>query len=131
MKNSTASIASMDEYIAGFPEDIQKKLQEVRATIKTAAPDAKEIISYQVPTFFLFGNLVHFAATKNHISFFPTPSGVEAFIDELSQYSTSKGTIRFPLDNPLPLDLIRRITIFRVVENLKRAEEKNKKEKGK
>ena len=125
MKSNTVSYFSIDEYIAIFPEDIQKKLEEVRATVKAAAPEAKEKISYQVPTFFLYGNLVHFAAFKDHISFFPASSGVQAFKDELSQYETSKGTIRFPLDKPLPLDLIGKITKYRVAENLKKAELKS------
>ncbi len=112
--------ASIDEYIAAFPEDIQRKLREVRATIKAAAPDAQEKISYQIPTFYLNGNLVHFAAFKDHLSFYPTSSGVHAFEKELSRYSISKGTVRIPLDEPLPLDLISRIVKFRVAENLKR-----------
>jgi uncharacterized protein YdhG (YjbR/CyaY superfamily) len=125
MNNNPVSFISIDEYIATFPEDIQKKLEEVRVTIKAAAPEAQEKISYQVPTFYLYGNLVHFAGFKNHISFFPTSSGVQAFKDELSQYETSKGTIRFPIDKPLPLDLISKITKYRVAENLKRNEIKS------
>jgi uncharacterized protein YdhG (YjbR/CyaY superfamily) len=131
MKNNTVGFVSIDEYIATFPEEIQKKLEEVRATIKAAAPRAQEKISYQVPTFFLYGNLVHFAAFKNHLSFFPASSGVQAFQDELSQYETSKGTIKFPHDQPLPLDLISRITKYRGAENLKRAETKSGKKKSK
>jgi uncharacterized protein YdhG (YjbR/CyaY superfamily) len=125
MNNNPVSFISIDEYIATFPEDIQKKLEEVRVTIKAAAPEAQEKISYQVPTFYLYGNLVHFAGFKNHISFFPTSSGVQAFKDELSQYETSKGTIRFPIDKPLPLGLISKITKYRVAENLKRNEIKS------
>jgi len=123
------SIATIDEYIAGFPEDIQKKLQEIRATIKSAAPDAQEKISYQMPTFYLEGNLVHFAAHTSHIGFYPAPSGIEAFKNELAAYKNSKGAVQFPINEPLPLDLIRRITKYRVVENLKRAEEKTIKKK--
>ena len=123
------SFATIDEYIAGFPEDIQKKLQEIRATIKSAAPDAQEKISYQMPTFYLKGNLVHFAAYTTHIGFYPAPSGIEAFKNELSAYKNSKGAVQFPINEPLPLDLIRRITIYRVAENLKRAGEKTTKKK--
>ena len=129
MKSNSVKYVSIDEYIATFPEEIQKKLEEVRATIKTAAPEAKEKISYQIPTFTLYGNLVHFAAFKNHIGFFPTSSGVQSFKHELSQYETSKGTIKFPLDKPLPLDLISKITEYRVAENLKKAEVKTNKKK--
>jgi uncharacterized protein YdhG (YjbR/CyaY superfamily) len=93
MQSNKVSIGSINEYIATFPEEVQKKLEDIRATIKNAAPEAQEKISYQIPTFYLYGNLVHFAAFKNHISFFPTSSGVQAFKKELSQYETSKGTI--------------------------------------
>jgi uncharacterized protein YdhG (YjbR/CyaY superfamily) len=108
---------SMDEYIASQPADRQKLLQELRALIKETAPDAQEKISYQMPTFALKGkNLVHFAAFKNHIGFYPTPRGIEAFQEELSGYKMSKGAIQFPIDKPLPLDLIRRIVEMRVAE---------------
>ena len=89
----------------------------MRRTIREAAPDAVEAISYQMPTFKLNGNLVHFAAYKNHIGFYPTPSGVEAFREELSAYKVSKGAIQFPIDQPMPLDLVRRIVQFRVAQN--------------
>jgi uncharacterized protein YdhG (YjbR/CyaY superfamily) len=112
---------SIDEYIATFPEEIQKILLEVRAVIKAAAPDAEEKISYQMPTFFLEGNLVHFAAFKHHIGFYPAPTGVEAFAQELSQYKGAKGSVQFPIDQPLPLDLITKIVKYRVAENLKKA----------
>jgi uncharacterized protein YdhG (YjbR/CyaY superfamily) len=108
---------SIDEYIKQFPPGIQQKLEEIRAVIRSAATEATEKISYQMPTFYLEGNLVHFAAFQDHISFFPTPSGVEQFSDELRAYKTSKGTIQFPLDKPIPFDLIRRITAYRVEEN--------------
>lgn len=127
MDSKKAGFRSIDEYIATFPEDIQKILQEIRATVQAAAPDAKEKISYQMPTFDLKGNLVHFAAFKNHIGFYPTPSGTEAFREEIARYQGAKGSIRFPLDEPMPLDLIRRIVEFRVAENLKKAEEKTRK----
>ena len=116
MESKTGSYASIDEYIALFPKDIQKILQELRATIKAAAPDAKEKISYQMPTFDLYGNLVHFAAHKNHIGFYPTPSGIDAFKNELSVYEGAKGSVQFPLNKPLPLKLISKIVKFRVAE---------------
>ncbi len=108
----------MDEYIATFPAEIQEKLQEMRAAIRAAAPDAEEKISYQMPTFALKGNLVHFAAFKHHIGFYPAPRGIEAFKDELARYKGAKGSVQFPLDEPLPLDLVGRIVKFRVAENL-------------
>ncbi len=120
---------TVDDYIATFPNDIQKKLQEMRATIKETAPDAEEKISYQMPTFFLKGNLVHFAAFKNHIGFYPVPTGIEKFKKELSAYKTSKGAVQFPLDKPLPLNLIRKIVKFRVAENITKAEERARKKK--
>ena len=129
MKSDKAGFASIDEYIATFPEDIQKILQEMRATVHAAAPDAKEKISYQMPTFDLKGNLVHFAAFKNHIGFYPAPRGIEAFKEELSKYEGSKGAVRFPIDKPLPLKLISEIVKFRAAENLKKAEEKASKRK--
>lgn len=114
---------SIDEYIATFPEDVQNKLHELRRVIKDSAPEAEEKISYQMPTFFQNGNLIHFAAFKNHIGIYPTPNGIEAFSDELSKYEGGKGSKRFPLNEPLPLDLISRIVKFRVSENLKKAKE--------
>jgi uncharacterized protein YdhG (YjbR/CyaY superfamily) len=129
MDNKKAGFTSIDEYIATFPEDIQKILQEIRATIQAAAPDAKEKISYQMPTFDLKGNLVHFAAFRNHIGFYPTPSGTEAFKAEIARYQGAKGSIRLPLDEPMPLDLISRIVKMRVAENLKKAQEKARKKK--
>ena len=129
MESSKAGFASIDEYIATFPEDIQKILEELRATIKAAAPDATEKISYQMPTFFLKGNLVHFAALKHHIGFYPTPSGIEAYKNELSRYESSKGAVRFPIDEPLPLELVRKVVQFRVAENLRKAEQKAGKKK--
>ena len=127
MESNQAGFSSMDEYIATFPEGIQKILEELRTTIKAAAPQAEEKISYQMPTFFLKGNLVHFAAHKNHIGFYPTPGGTQAFKDELSIYQGGKGSIRFPIDQPMPLELISRIVKFRVAENLKKAEMKSRK----
>ncbi len=129
MKDGQIGYASIDEYISTFPAETQKILQELRATIKAAAPDAEERISYQMPAFYLKGILVYFAAFKNHISFFPTASGVYAFKDELSAYAGSEGTVRFPTDKPLPLDLISEIVSFRVNENLTKAEMKSRKKK--
>ncbi len=127
MKTIKNSYNTIDEYIALFPDEIQYKLNRIRETIKAAAPEAGEKISYQMPTFTLKGNLVHFAAFKNHIGFYPTPSGTEEFKRELSAYDGSKGTVRFPLDKPIPYDLIRKIVVFRVMENLQRTEAKSKK----
>ncbi len=125
MDSKKSGINSIDEYIATFPKDIQKILQELRATIKAAAPDAEEKISYQMPTFFLNGNLVHFAAFKKHIGFYPTPSGIEAFQKELSVYDGAKGSVQFPIDEPMPLKLISRIVKFRAAENIKKAKIKS------
>jgi uncharacterized protein YdhG (YjbR/CyaY superfamily) len=129
MESNKAGFHSIDEYIATFPEDIQKILEELRGTIKAAAPDAEEKISYQMPTFALKGNLVHFAAFKNHIGFYPTPSGIQAFERELSVYESAKGSVQFPIDQPLPLELISKIVKFRVAENLRNAEIKSTKRK--
>ncbi len=120
------SFTSIDEYIADFPEEIQKILQEIRAVIKSAAPNAEEKISYQMPAFFLNGNLIHFAAFKNHIGIYPAPSGTEAFKEEIAKYKTAKGSIQLPLDEPMPLKLISRIVKFRVSENLQKAKTKGK-----
>jgi uncharacterized protein YdhG (YjbR/CyaY superfamily) len=119
MERKKKQINTIDEYIAIFPKQIQSILQKLRQTIKESAPQAQEAISYQIPTFKLNGNLVHFAAFKNHISFFPTSSPIVAFKKELSKYETSKGTIRFPLDKPIPYDLIRKIVKYRVKESSK------------
>jgi len=110
----------IDEYIRLFPDDIQALLQSLRQTIREAAPDAEETISYQMPAFKQNGMLVYFAAFKKHIGFYPTSSGIEAFREELSAYEGSKGTVRFPIDKPLPLDLVRDIVKFRVRENLEK-----------
>lgn len=120
---------NIDEYIAGFPDDIQELLIRIRLTIKEAAPEAEETIKYQMPTFRLHGNLVYFAAYKNHIGFYPVPSGIEAFKGELSVYKQGKGSIQFPLNKPIPFDLIRRIVQFRVEENKAKATAKGKKKK--
>jgi uncharacterized protein YdhG (YjbR/CyaY superfamily) len=109
---------TIDEYIRTFPPDVRRKLEEMRQAIQEAAPDATETISYQIPAFELGGTLVYFAAFKNHIGFYPTPSGIEEFSKELSRYKTSKGAVQFPLERPLPLDLVKRIVRYRVQENL-------------
>lgn len=110
---TSAKPQDIDEYIAGFPDDVQERLEQVRATIRKAAPEAEEAISYGIPTFKLNGNLVHFAAFKKHIGFYPTPTGIEEFRAELSKYKEGKGSVQFPFDQRLPLDLIRRIVLFR------------------
>ena len=109
----------IDEYIAQFPEDVQEILIKIRKVVREAAPDAREKISYKMPTFYLNGNLVHFAAFKSHIGFYPTPSGISSFKDELAPYKSAKGSVRFPLDEPIPYELIDKIVRFRVRENLK------------
>ena len=116
MKNNHPAPQNIDQYIAGFPADVQAILQRIRATIRKAAPDADEAIKYQIPTFVLNGNLVHFAAFKNHIGFYPTPSAIEAFKEELSAYQGAKGSVQFPLGKPMPIPLISRIVKFRVKE---------------
>ena len=121
MEITKTSPTTIDEYISGFPSDVQSVLQTLRQTIHQAAPDAVEKISYGMPTFTLKGNLVHFGAFKTHIGFYPTPSGIENFKDELAVYKGAKGSVQFPLDEPLPLDLVRRIVEFRVEENLAKA----------
>jgi len=130
MKTNKVHFNSIDEYIRTFPEETQKMLEELRATIKTAAPDAQEKISYQIAAFELDGrNLVHFAGWKNHISIYPIPTGSEAFNKQVSKYVEGKGTLKFPLDKPLPLKLITKIVKFRVADNIKNAEIKSSKKK--
>jgi len=114
--------AAVDEYIAGFPSETQEVLREMRALIAANAPEATETISYAIPTFDLNGkHLVHFAGFKKHIGFYPVPSGMEAFKEELAAYKQGKGSVQFPLGEPLPADLIRRIVDFRVAENTGKA----------
>ena len=117
---------TIDEYISAYPEGIRAKLQALRVTVREAAPEATESISYNIPTFEFNGHLVHFAAFKDHISFFPTSSGVAAFKKELSRYKTAPGTIQFPLDAPLPLELVTRIVKFRVEENAPEAKQRRR-----
>lgn len=127
MDSNKPEFTSIDAYIATFSDEIQRKLQELREVIRAAAPEATEKISYQMPTFYLNGNLVHFAAFKQHIGFYPTPSGTEHFQKELSPYKTSKGTVRFPLDQPIPFDLVTKMVNFRVAENKQKASRKDHK----
>ena len=127
MKPGQIAPKTIDEYIASFPPEIQAKLEKLRTTIRKAAPKAEETIKYMMPTFTLNGNLVHFAAFKNHIGFYPAPKGIEAFKKELASYELSKGTIRFPLDKPMPYALIGKIVKLRVEQNLGKAAAKAKK----
>ena len=115
---------NIDAYVERCPKDVQRLLTQMRLTIKKAAPKAEEKISYGIPTFALHGNLVHFAAFKNHIGFYPTPSAMTAFSKELSSYKCSKGAVQFPLDEPLPLALVSRMVKFRVKENLSKRKKK-------
>jgi uncharacterized protein YdhG (YjbR/CyaY superfamily) len=127
MDSNQKTPATIDEYIAGFPKEVQLILQKIRETIKKAAPGAVEAISYQMPTFKLNGNLVHFAGYQRHIGFYPVPTGIEQFKAELSVYKQGKGSVQFPLDQPIPYDLIGRIVKFRVEENVRKAADKKKK----
>ena len=112
---------TIDEYIEAFPTNVQNILEKMRQTIRKAAPEAIEVISYQMPTFKLNGkNLVHFAAFKNHIGFYPIPTGIEAFKEELSQYKQGKGSVQFPIDKPIPYDLVEKVVKYRAKENLAR-----------
>ena len=131
METNTPLPKNIDEYIAGFPQKIQDMLKEIRATIKKVAPEATEAIKYRMPTYILNGNLVHFAAMKNHIGFYPTPSGIDNFKKELAAYKSGKGSLQFPLDSPLPLDLISKIVELRVKENSAKAETKKDIKTGK
>jgi uncharacterized protein YdhG (YjbR/CyaY superfamily) len=121
------NINTIDEYISKCPVEVQAILYEIRQTIKEAAPEAEEKISYQMPAFYLKGNLVYFALCKNHIGFYPTPSGIEAFKEELSVYKGAKGSVQFPLNKPMPLELIKKIVKYRVDENKMKYNEKLKK----
>jgi uncharacterized protein YdhG (YjbR/CyaY superfamily) len=127
MRTGQTAPKTIAEYIAAFPDDVQEILEKIRMTIRQAAPEAEETISYQMPTFTLKGNLVHFAAYKKHIGFYPTPTGIEKFKKELSFYEGAKGSVQFPLDKPIPYELISKIVKFRAKENLERAAAKGKK----
>ncbi len=124
--NKTAS-ELIDEYISQFPPEIQEKLKKLRKAIKEAAPEAEEKIAYRMPAYALNGPLVYFAAFKDHISLFPTGSPMEGFKEDLSEYRTAKGTLQFPLDKPMPYDLIKKIVKFRVAENINKPGTKSKK----
>ena len=125
MQSKKVSFRSMDEYIASFPEDVQKTLEELRATIKSAAPEAEETISYNIPTFTLNGKyLIYFAGWKHHISIYPIPTGSESFNKQVAKYVEGKGTLKFPIDKPLPLKLITKIAKLKVAENRKRMDKK-------
>jgi uncharacterized protein YdhG (YjbR/CyaY superfamily) len=127
MDSSKKSPQTIDEYMADYPAEAQAIMQRMRALIHEIAPEATEKISYGIPTFVLGQNLVHFAAYKNHIGFYPASSGIAHFEKELKDYETSKGTVRFPLDKPIPYNLVRRITEFRAAENRARAKAKKSK----
>ena len=124
MKENITPIKTIDAYIAQFPSEVQSVLHELRKVIREAVPDAEEKISYQMPAFYLHGNLVYFAAYKNHIGFYPTASGIEAFKKELSAFKGAKGSVQFPIDQLLPFELIKKIVRYRAKENLNKATEK-------
>jgi len=124
MKADQTGPKTIDEYIAGFPNEVQQILEKIRRTIRAAAPDAQEIIKYKMPTFTLKGNLVYFAAYKKHIALYPAPEGTEKFNKKLAVYRAAKSTVRFPLDKPIPYDLIGQIVKLRVKDNLTRAKAK-------
>jgi uncharacterized protein YdhG (YjbR/CyaY superfamily) len=123
----TAPPRNIDEYIARFPQDVQERLQKLRGIVRTAAPEAEEAIKYQMPTFVLHENLVHFAGFQNHIGFYPTPSAIEAFSAELAAYKSAKGSVQFPLDKPVPFALIKKMVEFRVKETRARIASRKRK----
>jgi uncharacterized protein YdhG (YjbR/CyaY superfamily) len=127
MRSGRAAPKTIDDYIAGFPPDVRRTLKQIRTTIRKAAPAAEETISYQMPTYKLRGNLVHFAAYEHHIGFYPAPRAIDVFKQELAKYEGSKGTVRFALDEPVPLGLITRMVKFRVKQNLAKAAAKKTK----
>ncbi|MDB5053640.1 MAG: hypothetical protein JWM44_1690 [Bacilli bacterium] len=129
MEGNKITFMSIDEYISKFPPEVQKILKTLRKVIQESAPDSEEKISYQMPTFVLHGNLVFFAAYKNHIGLYSIPSGIDAFKHELSEYKQGKGSVQFPIEKPLPYELISRMVKFRVVQNIKKAEGKMRKKK--
>lgn len=129
MEENKSTFESIDEYIAGFAPEVQDTLQQLRKVIADLVPEATEKISYQMPTFALHGNLVHFAAYKKHIGFYPAASGIREFEQELSAYKGSKGAVQFPIDKPLPYELISRIVLFRAAENIEKANRKSAKKK--
>jgi uncharacterized protein YdhG (YjbR/CyaY superfamily) len=126
MAMTRTKFSDIDKYITSFPKDTQKNLEQLRTIIRKAAPKAEEVISYNMPAFKYHGILVYFAGYKNHIGFYPTSSGIKAFQKELSRFKYSKGAVQFPIDKPLPFDLISKIVKFRVKEILEKAKEKTK-----
>ncbi|MEL7648380.1 MAG: DUF1801 domain-containing protein [Sedimentibacter sp.] len=131
MEENKTAYGTIEEYILLYPPEVQEKLQAIRKIIKESAPEAKEKISWQMPTFDLFGNLVHFAVHKNHIGFYPGASGIEEFKEKLSNYKSSKGAVQFPIDKQPPIELIGEIVRFRAAENIKEAELKKQKKSKK
>jgi uncharacterized protein YdhG (YjbR/CyaY superfamily) len=129
MRGDSFKPQNIDEYLSTFPTDVKAKLETLRATIRKAAPKAEEAISYMMPTFKLNGNLVHFAGYKSHIGFYPGAAGITSFLKELKGYETSKGTVQFPLDKPLPLKLVTTIVKFRVEQNMEKVKATPKKKK--
>ena len=129
MEENKVKPQSIDEYILQFSPEIQEKLQMLRKVIKESAPEAQEKISWDMPTFVLHGNLIHFAAFKNHIGLYPSPSGIDTFKEDLAEYKGAKGSVQFPYKKPMPYELISKIVKFRVAENIKLAEDKSKKKK--
>jgi len=127
MKTTTAKVNDIDRYIAGFPEETQYLLDKVRTTIIKAAPEAEEVISYQMPAYKYQGILVFFAGYKNHIGFYPGAGGIEAFKKEIAVYKNAKGSVQFPLDKPIPLQLITKMVKFRMKQNKEKAAAKKKK----
>ena len=126
MKSNESDSREVDKFIVKYPSDVQQILQKIRGIIREVAPEAKETINYGIPTFTLNGNLVHYSALTSHIGFYPTPSGIEKFKKELSKYEGAKGSVKFPLDQPIPYELIRKITEFRVKEQRAKAKRKNR-----
>ena len=128
MKMNPTAPRDIDEYIAGFPKDVQEKLEKIRMTIKKVVPEAEETISYKMPTFNLKGKyLIYFAAHKKHIALYPAPIGIEEFKEEIAPYESGRGTLQFPLDKPIPFSLIRKIVKYRAKENLARVTPQGKK----
>ncbi len=125
MKTTTPK--NIDEYIEGFPPNVQESLRKIRAIIREVAPDAQEALKYRIPTFVLHENLVHFAGFQNHIGFYPTPSTVEAFSRDLAGYESAKGSVQFPLSNPIPFSLIKRMVEFRAKQVREKMTGKKKK----
>jgi uncharacterized protein YdhG (YjbR/CyaY superfamily) len=128
MKSGPSVPTTIDEYIAGFPREVQARLDRIRAVIRKAAPGAEEKMSYRIPTFTLKGSLVHFGGFKKHVGFYPGASGIANFQTELAAYDSAKGSVQFPFDKPLPVGLIAEIVKFRVKENLERAQAKARKQ---